>query len=104
MEYDIIAGLVIQHQTKALDSCMRHLSWVVTYPKYNKFFVSNNFPQKVSLILRVYKPYFMGEDIEEWDFAVNKDVAEKCMLQMNNWLKDLKLADSDWTNYKPIYF
>ena len=46
----------------------------------------------------------MGEDIEEWDFAVNKDVAEKCMLQMNNWLKDLKLADYDWTNYKPTYF
>lgn len=104
MEYDILADLIMQHQTKALDLCMRHFTWAVTFPKYRKFFVSNSFPQKTSLILRVYKPYFMGEDIEEWDLAVDKDVAEKCMLQMNTWLKDLKLADSDWTNYKPIYF
>lgn len=104
MEYDILADLIMQHQTKALDLCLRHFTWAVTFPKYRKFFVSNSFSQKISLILRVYKPYFMGEDIEEWDLAVNKDVAEKCMLQMNNWLKDLKLADSDWTNYKPIYF
>lgn len=104
LEYDILSDLIMQHKTKALDLCMRHFTWAVTFPKYHKFFVSNNFPQKVSLILRVYKAYFMGEDIEEWDFAVNKDVAEKCMLQMNNWLKDLKLADYDWTNYKPTYF
>lgn len=104
LEYDILSDLIMQHKTKALDLCMRHFTWAVTFPKYRKFFVSNNFPQKVSLILRVYKAYFMGEDIEEWDFAVNKDVAEKCMLQMNNWLKDLKLADYDWTNYKPTYF
>lgn len=104
MEYDILADLIMQHQTKALDLCMRHFTWAVTFPKYRKFFVGNNFQRKVSLILRVYKPYFMGEDIEEWNLAVNKDVAEKCMLQMNGWLKELKLADYDWTNYKPIYF
>lgn len=104
MEYDILADLIMQHQTKALDLCMRHFTWAVTFPKYRKFFVSNSFPQKTSLILRVYKPYFMGDDIEEWDLAVNKDVAERCLINMNTWLKNLKLADSDWTNYKPIYF
>ena len=104
LEYDILADLIMQHQTKALDLCMRHFTWAVTFPKYRKFFVANDFQRKVSLILRVYKPYFMGKVIEEWDLAVNKEVAEKCMLQMNDWLKKMKLADSDWTNYKPIYF
>lgn len=104
LEYDILADLIMQHQTKALDLCMRHFTWAVTFPKYCKFFVANDFQRKVSLILRVYKPYFMGKVIEEWDLAVNKEVAEKCMLQMNDWLKKMKLADSDWTNYKPIYF
>lgn len=104
LEYDILADLIMQHQTKALDLCMRHFNWAVTFPKYRKFFVANDFQRKVSLILRVYKPYFMGKVIEEWDLAVNKEVAEKCMLQMNDWLKKMKLADSDWTNYKPIYF
>lgn len=104
MEYEIIAGLVIQHQTKALDLCMRHLSRAFTCPKYNKFFVSNGFHKKVSLILRVYKPYFMGEDILEWDLAVNKNVAEKSMIELNEWLKSLKQDDADWTKYKPIYF
>lgn len=104
MEYDILADLIMQHQTKALDLCMRHFTWAVTFSKYRKFFVSNDFPQKVSLILRVYKPYFMGEDIEEWDLAVNKDVVEKCMLDMNDWLKNVKMADSDWADYEPIYF
>lgn len=104
LEYDILADLIMQHQTKALDLCMRHFTWAVTFPKYRKFFVANDFQRKVSLILRVYKPYFMGEDIEEWNLAVNKDVAEKCLINMNTWLKDFKLADFDWTNYKPIYF
>lgn len=76
----------------------------MTFPKYRKFFVADDFQRKVSLILRVYKPYFMGEDVEEWNLAVNKDVAEKCLINMNTWLKDFKLADFDWTNYKPIYF
>ena len=104
LEYDILADLIMQHQTKALDLCMRHFTWAVTFPKYRKFFVANDFQRKVSLILRVYKPYFMGEDVEEWNLAVNKDVAEKCLINMNTWLKDFKLADFDWTNYKPIYF
>lgn len=104
LEYDILADLIMQHQTKALDLCMRHFTWAVTFPKYRKFFVANDFQRKVSLILRVYKHYFMGEDVEEWNLAVNKDVAEKCLINMNTWLKDFKLADFDWTNYKPIYF
>ena len=104
LEYDILADLIMQHQTKALDLCMRHFTWAVTFPKYRKFFVANDFQRKISLILRVYKPYFMGEDIEEWNLAVNKDVAEKCLINMNIWLKDFKLADFDWTNYKPIFF
>ena len=104
LEYDILADLIMQHKTKALDLCMRHFTWAVTFPKYRKFFVANDFQRKISLILRVYKPYFMGEDIEEWNLAVNKDVAEKCLINMNIWLKDFKLADFDWTNYKPIFF
>ena len=104
LEYDILADLIMQHQTKALDLCMRHFTWAVTFPKYRKFFVADDFQRKVSLILRVYKPYFMGEDVEEWNLAVNKDVAEKCLINMNTWLKDFKLADFNWTNYKPIYF
>lgn len=104
LEYDILADLIMQHQTKALDLCMRHFTWAVTFPKYRKFFVADDFQRKVSLILRVYKPYFMGEDVEEWNLAVNKDVAEKCLINMNTWLKDFKLADFDWINYKPIYF
>lgn len=104
LEYDILADLIMQHQTKALDLCLRHFTWAVTFPKYRKFFVANDFHRKVSLILRVYKTYFMGDDIVEWNLAVNKDVAEKCMLQLNDWLKNLKLSDSDWTHYKPIYF
>lgn len=46
----------------------------------------------------------MGEDILEWDLAVNKNVAEKSMIELNEWLKSLKQDDADWTKYKPIYF
>lgn len=103
-EYDILANLIIQHQTKALDICLRHFSWSVTFPKHQKFFISNGFVQKVALILRAYRGYFMGTDIQEWDLAVNKDVAERCLLDMNEWLKSMKQEDSEWAKYKPIYF
>lgn len=103
-EYDILANLIIQHQTKALDICLRHFSWSVTFPKHQKFFISNGFVQKVALILRAYRHYFMGNDIQEWDLAVNKDVAERCLLDMNEWLKSMKQEDSEWAKYKPIYF
>lgn len=104
LEYGIIANLIMQHNTKALDMCIRHFSWAVTYRKYQKFLVSHNFQQTVLLILRIYKPYFMGKDIEEWDLNADKNVVEDSMIKMNNWLKEFGSADSDWNAYRPIYF
>lgn len=104
LEYEIIANLIMQHCTQALDMCIRHFSWAVTYKKYQKFFVSHNFQTTVLLILRVYKPYFMGKDMEEWNLNADKNVVEDCMIKMNKWLKKFGLTDSDWDNYQPIYF
>lgn len=104
LEYEIIANLIMQHCTQALDMCIRHFSWAVTYKKYQKFFVSHNFQTTVLLILHVYKPYFMGKDMEEWNLNVDKNVVEDCMINMNKWLKEFGLTDSDWNNYQPIYF
>lgn len=104
LEYEIIANLIMQHCTQALDMCIRHFSWAVTYKKYQKFFVSHNFQTTVLLILRVYKPYFMGKDMEEWNLNVDKNVVEANMIKMNKWLKEFGLTDSDWNNYQPIYF
>lgn len=104
LEYEIIANLIMQHCTQALDMCIRHFSWAVTYKKYQKFFVSHNFQTTVLLILRVYKPYFMGKDMEEWNLNVDKNVVEANMIKMNKWLKEFGLTDSDWNKYQPIYF
>lgn len=104
LEYEIIANLIMQHSTQALDICIRHFSWAITYKKYQKFFVSHNFQATVLLILHVYKPYFMGKDMEEWDLNADKNVVEACMIKMNKWLKEFGLKDSDWDKYQPIYF
>lgn len=104
LEYEIIANLIMQHCTQALDMCIRHFSWAVTYKKYQKFFVSHNFQTTVLLILHVYKPYFMGKDMEEWNLNVDKNVVEANMIKMNKWLKEFGLTDSDWDNYQPVYF
>lgn len=104
LEYEIIANLIMQHCTQALDMCIRHFSWAVTYKKYQKFFVSHNFQATVLLILHVYKPYFMGKDMEEWNLNVDKNVVEANMIKMNKWLKEFGLTDSDWDNYQPVYF
>ena len=104
LEYEIIANLIMQHCTQALDMCIRHFSWAVTYKKYQKFFVSHNFQATVLLILHVYKPYFMGKDMEEWNLNVDKNVVEANMIKMNKWLKEFGLKDSDWDKYQPIYF
>lgn len=104
LEYEIIANIILQHKTKALDMCIRHFSWAVAYKKYQKFFVSHNFQQIVLLILRVYKPYFIGKDIEEWDLNADKNVVEDCMINMNRWLKSFGLEDADWEKYKPIFY
>lgn len=104
LEYEIIANLIMQHCTQTLDMCIRHFSWAVTYKKYQKFFVSHNFQTTVLLILHVYKPYFMGKDMEEWNLNVDKNVVETNMIKMNKWLKEFGLTDSDWDNYQPIYF
>ena len=104
LEYEIIANLIMQHCTQALDMCIRHFSWAVTYKKYQKFFVSHNFQATVLLILRVYKPYFMGKDMEEWNLNVDKNVVEDCMINMNRWLKSFGLEDADWEKYKPIFY
>lgn len=104
LEYEIIANIILQHKTKALDMCIRHFSWAVAYKKYQKFFVSHNFQQIVLLILRVYKPYFIGKDIEEWDLNADKNVVEDCMINMNRWLKRFGLEDADWEKYKPIFY
>ena len=104
LEYEIISNLIMQHSTQALDICIRHFSWAITYKKYQKFFVSHNFQATVLLILRVYKPYFMGKDMEEWNLNVDKNVVEGNMIKMNKWLKEFGLKDSDWDKYQPIYF
>lgn len=104
LEYEIIANLIMQHCTQALDMCIRHFSWAVTYKKYQKFFVSHNFQTTVLLILRVYKPYFMGKEMEEWDLNADKNVVEDCMINMNRWLKSFGLEDADWEKYKPIFY
>lgn len=104
LEYEIIANIILQHKTKALDMCIRHFSWAVAYKKYQKFFVSHNFQQIVLLILRVYKPYFIGKDIEEWDLNADKNVVEDSMINMNRWLKSFGLEDADWEKYKPIFY
>lgn len=104
LEYEIIANLIIQHNTEALDMCVRHFSWAVSYKKYQKFFASHNFQQTVLLILRVYKPFFMGSDIEEWNLNADKNVVEDCMIKMNSWLKEFGLADSNWEKYKPVFY
>ena len=104
LEYDIIANLIMQHCTQALDMCIRHFSWAVTYKKYQKFFVSHNFQTTVLLILHVYKPYFMGKDMEEWNLNVDKNVVETNMIKMNKWLKEFGLTDSDWEKYKPVFY
>lgn len=104
LEYEIIANIILQHKTKALDMCIRHFSWAVAYKKYQKFFVSHNFQQIVLLILRVYKPYFIGKDIEEWDLNADKNVVESSMINMNRWLKSFGLEDADWEKYKPIFY
>lgn len=104
LEYEIIANLIMQHSTQALDICIRHFSWAITYKKYQKFFVSHNFQATVLLILRVYKSYFMGKDMEEWNLNVDKNVVEANMIKMNKWLKEFGLKDSDWDKYQPIYF
>lgn len=104
LEYEIIANIILQHKTKALDMCIRHFSWAVAYKKYQKFFVSHNFQHIVLLILRVYKPYFIGKDIEEWDLNADKNVVEDCMINMNRWLKSFGLEDADWEKYKPIFY
>ena len=66
--------------------------------------MSHNFQTTVLLILHVYKPYFMGKDMEEWNLNVDKNVVETNMIKMNKWLKEFGLTDSDWDNYQPIYF
>lgn len=104
LEYEIIANIILQHKTKALDMCIRHFSWAVAYKKYQKFFVSHNFQHIVLLILRVYKSYFIGKDIEEWDLNADKNVVEDCMINMNRWLKSFGLEDADWEKYKPIFY
>ena len=104
LEYEIIANLIMLHCTQALDMCIRHFSWAVTYKKYQKFFVSHNFQTTVLLILHVYKPYFMGKDMEEWNLNVDKNVVEDCMINMNRWLKSFGLEDADWEKYKPIFY
>lgn len=104
LEYEIIANLIMQHCTQALDMCIRHFSWAVTYKKYQKFFVSHNFQTTVLLILHVYKPYFMGKDMEEWNLNVDKNVVETNMIKMNKWLKEFGLTDSDWEKYKPVFY
>ena len=104
LEYEIIANLIMQHCTQALDMCIRHFSWAVTYKKYQKFFVSHNFQTTVLLILRVYKPYFMGKEMEEWNLNADKNVVEDCMINMNRWLKSFGLEDADWEKYKPIFY
>lgn len=104
LEYEIIANLIMQHNTQALDMCIRHFSWAVAYKRYQKFFTSHHFQQTVLLILHIYKPYFIGDEVQEWDLDADKNVVENCMLKMNNLLKGLGLADSDWNAYKPVYF
>ena len=104
LEYEIIANLIMQHNTKALDMCIRHFSWAIAYKKYQNFFTSHNFQQTVLLILHIYKPYFIGKEVKEWNLHANKDAIEFSMIKMNDWLKGFGLADSDWNAYQPVYF
>lgn len=105
-EYQMLANVIIQKSTKALEFCLNHFSWFIGV--HEEFFINNGFIKPVKLILDTFEPYFFN-DITEWTLEADKDNVERNMILLFHWLvKNDKDIDKDekimkWKTYQPFY-
>lgn len=107
LDYLVLASVITQKSTKALQTCLNHFSWIIG--EHTDSFVQYGFIDVVKLILKSYRPYFtdynstMDKEELEWTLEADKDEIEKDMLRLCKWLKMLNRNIGEWEDYKPVF-
>ncbi|MBO5978137.1 MAG: SIR2 family protein [Bacteroidales bacterium] len=80
-EYSLIANKIILQDSAALNSCLKHLSWVMT--KYKRHFSKQQFSPLLETMFASYEPYFRKENAKSWTLTTaEKDVAEVSLIKL----------------------
>lgn len=80
-EYSLIANKIILQDSAALNSCLKHLSWVMT--KYKRLFPKQQFSPLLETMFASYEPYFRKENAKSWTLTTaEKDVAEASLIKL----------------------
>ncbi|MBQ7945223.1 MAG: SIR2 family protein [Bacteroidales bacterium] len=80
-EYSLIANKIILQDSAALNSCLKHLSWVMT--KYKRHFPKQQFAPLLGAMFASYEPYFRKENAKSWTLTTaEKDIAEASLIKL----------------------
>lgn len=101
-EYAIITNKIILQDSKALNSCFKHLSWVMT--KYKRYFPKRQFAPLLSAMFASYEPYFCKENAKPWNLtSAEKDVAEASLIKLAKIYESWGNSCYFGVNYLPWY-
>lgn len=67
-------------------------------------FKKENLKEGLVLLLNNYKQYFNGEESCEWDLNARKEVIEKLLMSINDFLASIGCSVESWNNYQPIFW
>ena len=80
-EYSLIANKIILQDSAALNSCLKHLSWVMT--EYKRHFPKQQFAPLLDAMFASYEPYFRKENAKAWTLTTaEKDIAEASLIKL----------------------
>ena len=72
--------------------------------KHPNVFKKENLKEGLVLLLNNYKAYFNREDSLEWNLNARKEVIEKLLMSVNDFLSSIGSSVDVWDNYQPMFW
>lgn len=102
-EYEALLGMILTRDTKNVNTCLQHISWVIK--EYEEFFNTDNFNSLLMSILDSYAQYFVSGNSRSWDvLGCEKEGAEKWLCDIAAILSNRGHAHPFWGTYKRRYY
>lgn len=102
-EYELILGKILSRDSKDVNICFQHISWVIK--EYEDFFSKQRFNELFTSILDSYAQYFVPNNQRTWDLrGCEKEIAEKYLMKIAQILANHNHSHPFWGMYKKKYY
>lgn len=102
-EYGILLSILLSRDSKDINICFRHISWVIR--EYEVFFNTKDFNNILISILDSYTQYFVPSKQRRWDIpGCEKELAEYHLTSIAQTLSKRGNYHPFWSQYKRVYY